>query len=248
MINQVEIPQVQHSSYCTSSCRSITPVSTWSHGSDALKKTRPENEQVPRGQGAEDCEIGRDEHHERKGGWNSRSEATGAARESTRPSTRPRDGDVREQRPDAALDVLGAACTSMGDNKTRVHQTCGPVNQHKHVCVERCPGHEAHSQAQRRQLRRVATTELRRECTQRPKRNRRRMVASELQSGTRGTRSQSCSSRRGRRECESWSTQALETPPRTEPAGRERRVVLVSPADHAQHAIVRAEEQRVSEQ
>ena len=28
---------------------------------------------------------------------------------------------------------------------------------------------------------------------------------------------------------------------------REKRVVLVSPADHAQHAKVRAEEQRVSE-
>ena len=26
-----------------------------------------------------------------------------------------------------------------GDNKNRLHQTCGPVNQHRHVCVERCP-------------------------------------------------------------------------------------------------------------
>ena len=42
---------------------------------------------------------------------------------STRPSTRPRDGDIREQRPDAALDVLGAACTSTGRNKNRLHQT-----------------------------------------------------------------------------------------------------------------------------
>ena len=30
----------------------------------------------------------------------------------TRPSTWPRDGYIREQRPDAALDVLGAVCTS----------------------------------------------------------------------------------------------------------------------------------------
>ena len=48
---------------------------------------------------------------------------------STRPSTSPRDGDIREQRPDAALDVLGAACTSTGKsqkgstNKNRLHQT-----------------------------------------------------------------------------------------------------------------------------
>ena len=42
----------------------------------------------------------------------SRSEATGAARSelsgSKRPSTRPRGKDIREQRPDAALDVLAA--------------------------------------------------------------------------------------------------------------------------------------------
>ena len=31
--------------------------------------------------------------------------------------------DIREQRPDAALDVLGADCTSMGNNKNRLHQT-----------------------------------------------------------------------------------------------------------------------------
>ena len=54
-------------------------------------------------------------------------------------ATRPRDGDIREQRPDAALDVLGAAGTSTGNNKNRLHQTCGPVNQHRHVCVEKCP-------------------------------------------------------------------------------------------------------------
>ena len=45
----------------------------------------------------------------------------------------------------------------------RLHKTCGPVNQQRHVCVERCPtDHEARGQAQRRQLRRVAT-ELRRD-------------------------------------------------------------------------------------
>ena len=48
----------------------------------------------------------RDDLPERKGGWNSRSEATGAARRSAGPSTRPRDGDIREQPPDAALDAF----------------------------------------------------------------------------------------------------------------------------------------------
>ena len=43
---------------------------------------------------------------------------------STRPSTRLRDGDIREQRPDATLDVLSAARTSTGNNKNRLHQTC----------------------------------------------------------------------------------------------------------------------------
>ena len=62
---------------------------------------------------------------------------------STRPSTWPRDGDTREQRLDAALDVLGAACTSMGKNKNRLHQTCRPVNQCIHVCVEKCLRHTA---------------------------------------------------------------------------------------------------------
>ena len=43
---------------------------------------------------------------------------------STRPSTGPRDGDIREQRPDAALDVLSVARTSTRNNKNRLHQTC----------------------------------------------------------------------------------------------------------------------------
>ena len=49
------------------------------------------------------------------------------------------DGDIREQRPHPALDVLGAACTSTGDDKNRLHQTCRPVNQLESVCVEKCP-------------------------------------------------------------------------------------------------------------
>ena len=80
---------------------------------------------------------------------------------STRPSTRPRDGDIREQRPDAALDVLGGARERTRTDSTR-HMMTGQSMQ---ACLRRevPTDHEAHSQAQRRQLRRVATTELRRE-------------------------------------------------------------------------------------
>ena len=54
------------------------------------------------------------------------------------------EGDIREQRPDAALDVLAAGnSTSTGgaqdSNSNRLHQTCRPVDQFEHVCVEECP-------------------------------------------------------------------------------------------------------------
>ena len=52
--------------------------------------------------------------------------------------------DIREQRPDAALDVLAAGnSTSTGraqdSNSNRLHQTCRPDDQFEHVCVEECP-------------------------------------------------------------------------------------------------------------
>ena len=90
---------------------------------------------------------------------------------SKRPPTRPRGGRIREQRPDAALDVLAAGTAHKHGRSTRLHsnklhQTCRPVNQFEHVLRRGVPAdHEAHSQPKRRQLRRVATTELRRECT-----------------------------------------------------------------------------------
>ena len=92
-IKQVESPQVQHWASRTSSRRRHVAQqqqhSTLQMNHTSLdmvarqrcaKRARPENEQVARGQGPEDSKTGRDEHPERKGGWNSRSEATGAAR------------------------------------------------------------------------------------------------------------------------------------------------------------------------
>ena len=76
------------------------------------------------------------------------SDATGAARSeqlgSKRPFSRPRGGYKREQRPDAALDVLAAGTAqAREEHKTptvyRLHQTCRLVNQFEHVCVEECP-------------------------------------------------------------------------------------------------------------
>ena len=105
-----------HSSYSTASSRSVTPGSTWSYGSDARK-----NHDLRTNRWKEDPK--------RKGGWNSRSEATGAARDEQLGGAQDFQqglamGTIREQRPDAALDVLGAACTSTGDDKNRFHQTC----------------------------------------------------------------------------------------------------------------------------
>ena len=70
-----------HSSYSSASCRSVTPFSSWSQGSDArnehyLGMNRWQEDK-------HDCETERDEHPERKVGWSSRSEATEAARMSS---------------------------------------------------------------------------------------------------------------------------------------------------------------------
>ena len=170
--------------------------------------------------------------------------------------TRPRDGDIREQRPDAALDVLSAVCASTEMSRTAPQLQAPPdmlTGQSKQACLRRRvpTDHEAHSQAQRRLLWRVATTELRRVPAaeaeaehamhgriRTPKRNSRSTIAVMLKPFARARR---------RRERVRRSNQALESPTSTHSAWRMRRVVLVSPADHAQHAKVRAEEQRESE-
>ena len=77
---------------------------------------------------------------EKNGG--SRNEHLG----STRPSTRPRDKDIRAQRLDAALDVLSAACTSTGWRTTGSTNTEGSTRHadwsiitSMSACVEKCP-------------------------------------------------------------------------------------------------------------
>ena len=119
-------------SHSSASCRSGTPSSTWLHGSArqrCAKRVRQGNEQVARRQGAQDCETERDEHPERKGGWNSRCEATRAAWEEHKTFN-------KASRWGHSQTATG---TSTGDNKHRLHQTCGRVNQHRHVCVKKCP-------------------------------------------------------------------------------------------------------------
>ena len=95
MIKQVESPQVQHLALRTSSRRGRDVAQQPQHSillisytildmvarQRCAKRARVENEQVATGQGAQDGETERDEHPERKGGWNSRSEATRAARD-----------------------------------------------------------------------------------------------------------------------------------------------------------------------
>ena len=96
-------------------------------------------------------------------GVNRRKQQSGSKRvprRSTRPSTRPRDGDIREKRPDAALDVLGAGDAQAREGVQRLHQQ----DQAPPDMLTGQSG--ARSHAQRRQLRSVATTELRREREQ----------------------------------------------------------------------------------
>ena len=104
------------------------------------------------------CNVNKNKERSRSSRSKSRSEVTGAARSelsgSKRPSTRPRGGGIREQRPDAALDVLAAGeqhkhgrrSTRLHD-RNRLHQTCRPVNQFEHVCVEECPLTTRHTAA-----------------------------------------------------------------------------------------------------
>ena len=75
----------------------------------------------------------------------SRSEATGAARSEQLGraqvlSKRPREGDIREQRPNAR--GAGRAGCRLARARVRaegLYQQDQPVNQLEHVCVERCP-------------------------------------------------------------------------------------------------------------
>ena len=62
------------------------------------------------------------------------------------------EGDIREQRPDATLDVLAAGDSTSTegaqDSTTdRLHQTCRPVKEFEHVCVEECPLTTRHTAA-----------------------------------------------------------------------------------------------------
>ena len=81
---------------------------------------------------------------------------------------------IRERRPDAAPDVLGAACTSSGRSRRTPPTTKAPpdmlISQHRHVCVEKYPltmGHAAtRSHTQRGQLReRARSGQLRERVT-----------------------------------------------------------------------------------
>ena len=94
-------------------------------------------------------------------------EATGAAQSeqhggATRPSTmRPRDG-FRERRPDAASVVLAAGTAQSREEQEAPQQQAPPdmrTSQSAKACLRRevPTDHEARGQAQRRQLRRVAT-------------------------------------------------------------------------------------------
>ena len=114
-------------------------VTTWIHGSEGVRWRGGRRVAVRR---QDDAQVDRDWPEE------------GISAVSSVSSVRRTNASRRQEQ-------LGAS--SSEEHKTffkklhsnRLHQTCGPVNQQRHVCVEKC-------QAQRRQLRRVAT-ELRRD-------------------------------------------------------------------------------------
>ena len=178
---------------------------------------------------------------------------------STRPSAGPRDGDIREQRPDAALDVLGAeGGISTGERKkSSIKNTKAPpdmlTGRSSYVCLrgEVPTDHEEHSKsfggsapwrpkrtAKPRQDAagtaagvRVCVSQIRRdhdlEADRTP--NHDRVQTKALGGGgPRWMVDVSVTNQSGR---------ALGSPTPTHSAWRRRRVVLVSPADHAQHVL-----------
>ena len=157
-----------HSSYSSASCRSVTPFSSWSQGSDArnehyLGMNRWQEDK-------HDCETERDEHPERKVGWSSRSEATEAARMSS--------SEEHKTFNKASRWSYSRAATGRGAGRARCglyehgrQQEQAPPDMRSGQSAQACLRREvptdleAHSQSQWRQLRRVATTELRRDCS-----------------------------------------------------------------------------------
>ena len=133
-----------HSSYSSASCRSVTPFSTWLHDKRCPKPG--------------------------KGCWNSRSEATGAARDEQLGGAQ----DFQQGHAGGhsrAATGRGAGRARCGLHEQRRLQEQAPPDMRTgqsaqaYLRREVPTDHEAHSQSQPRQLRRVATTELRWDCS-----------------------------------------------------------------------------------
>ena len=147
-------------------------MTTWIHGSEGVRWRGGRRVAVRR---QDDAQVDRDWPEEGVSAVSSVSSVrrTNAAAQSeqlggaTRPSTRrPRDG-FRERRPDAASVVLAAGTAQAREKQEAPQQQAPPdmrTGQSAKACLRRevPTDHEARGQAQRRQLRRVAT-ELRRD-------------------------------------------------------------------------------------
>ena len=106
------------------------------------KRARLGNEKVARRRGAQDRETERDEHPDRKGDWNCRSEVTGTAWDEQL-------GGVQFLPQGLAMGTFASSdgtrrwtCSvrpARAPKTTRRGSTGHPVNQHRHACVERCP-------------------------------------------------------------------------------------------------------------
>ena len=126
----------------------------------------------------------------------------------------------------------GAGCARCGLHEHGRQQRQAPPDMMTGQSIRTClrrevpTDHEAHSQTQRRQLRRVATTELRRECTPEGKLERR--ARSRPHSGPQRERT-----RAGRRRRAGATNLWKHGPPRTEPGGRGEWCWLVQQTTHS---------------
>ena len=173
-------------------------MTTWIHGSEGVRWRGGRRVAVRR---QDDAQVDRDWPEEGISAVSSvrrsdepmhrgdRSSSEFAARRSTRPSTRSLRDGFRERRPDAASVVLAAGTAQAREEQEAPQQQAPPdmrTGQSAKACLRRevPTDHEARGQAQRRQLRRVAT-ELRRDHNPEAGRNTRSTIASVLRLITR---------------------------------------------------------------
>ena len=173
-------------------------VTTWIHGSEGVRWRGGRRVAVRR---QDDAQVDRDWPEEGISAVSSVSSVrrTNASRrqEQLRVSSSEERQDLRqgglamvfrERRPDAASVVLAAGTGQAREEQklhsNRLHQTCGPFNQQRHVCVEKCPLTMRHVAKRSGDSCGESQQSFGGIATRRPRRNTRRTVASVLRLAT----------------------------------------------------------------